>query len=259
MTKPSISESLAKSVAITMLAAIPIEAGAGEEWEFALSPLFLWGLSIDGDTTVNGRTTSLDLDFRDDILETMEAAFSVHFEARRGDWTFFTEYQYVDRGDDVTANRGPLQLKADTGVKDTMWELGATWAMRDDGRTRWELIGGGRYSDQELDVKFDIDVPLPPELPSRKLEAGDDWWHAFGGVRVFQEINDNWTFIARGDYGYGGSDNSAWNFSFLFDFRFREWGSAFIGGRYLDYDYEDRDFGFDAAKAGPVAGLTIYW
>ena len=242
----------------TFLATTSASATEGD-WEFALSPLFLWGLSIDGDATINGNTAPLDLKFKDDILENMEAVFTLHFEARKGAWTFFTEYQYVDLSPDVQASAGPLSINADIGFKESMWEVGAAWAMWADDKTRWELIGGGRYSDQEVDVKIDIDGPLPPQLPTQRIEGGDDWWHAFGGMRLEQEINDRWTFIGRADYGYGGSDNSAWNFTFMFDYRFNDWGSAFIGGRYLDYDYEDRSYGFDAAKAGPLAGITIHW
>ena len=247
------------SLAAFTLMAAASQAGASEDWEFSLSPLFLWGLSIDGDATINGNTAPLDLNFKDDILENMEAVFTFHFEARKGDWTFFTEYQYVDLDPDVDVSVGPLSINADVGFKETTLEIGASWAMWENERTRWELIGGGRYSDQEVDVDLQISGPLPPQLPSKNLEGGDDWWHGFGGVRVIHELSDNWTFIGRGDYGYGGSDNSAWNLAFMFDYRFRDWGSVFIGGRYLDYDYDKRSYGFQAAKAGPLAGITLHW
>ena len=76
---------------------------------------------------------------------------------------------------------------------------------------------------------------------------------------MFHELSDNWTFVGRADYGYGGSDNTAGNFAFQFDYRFNDWGSAFIGGRYLTYDYDDSGYAFDADKTGPLAGITIHW
>ena len=250
-----------KYVVICILGAmtVPATASAEDGWEFAISPLFLWGVSIEGDATIDGNTAPLDLTFKDDVLENVEAVFTLHFEARKGDWTFFTEYQYVDLDPDIQASIGPLLVNADVGFKESMWEIGGAWAMWADEKTRWELVGGGRYTDQEVDVKIDIDGPLPPDSPTIAFDGGDDWWHAFGGLRVFHQINKRWTFIGRGDYGYGGSDNSAWNFAFMFDYRFNDWGSAFIGGRYLEYDYDDAAYAFDAAKAGPLAGLTIHW
>lgn len=95
------------------------------------------------------------------------------------------------------------------------------------------------------------------------MGGGDDWWHAFLGARVFHSFNDKWSFIGRTDLGYGGSDNKAVNASFMFDYRFRDWGSAFAGYRYLQYDYDNgsssNGYAYDAYQQGPLLGLTFYW
>ncbi|MCP4766278.1 MAG: hypothetical protein GY875_08390 [Gammaproteobacteria bacterium] len=243
------------SMALVLATASTRADAAEEEWEFALSPLFLWGLSIDGDATINGNTAPLDLDFQDDILENMEAVFTLHFEARRGDWGFFSEYQYVDLEPEVSAQLGPATADIDIGFESTIWELGAAWAFQNDANTRWELLMGARYTDQDISADIDI-LALSKE---KKLDGGDDWWHGFGGVRVFQSLSEKWTFIGRADLGYGGSDNSALNLAAMFDYRFNNWGSVFVGYKYLDYDYESSDYGFDAVEQGPLAGLMIHW
>lgn len=235
-------------------------ATAADEWEFSLSPLFLWGVSIDGDSTINGRTAPLDLDFGDDILENMEAVFTFHFEARKGEWGLFAEYQYLDLEPDPSGGSlGPVSVSADVDFESTMWELGGTWAFSENDRTRWELLGGARYTDQDIKVDIDISAPPPGEEPSQRLKGGDDWWHPFAGVRVFHALSERWSIIGRADYGYGGSDNTAFNAAFMFDWRFKNWGSAFIGARYLNYDYDDDSYGYDAAQQGPLAGLTLHW
>ncbi len=86
-----------------------------------------------------------------------------------------------------------------------------------------------------------------------------------GGVTAPLDLtfNDKWSFIGRTDLGYGGSDNKAINASFQFDYRFRDWGSAFAGYRYLQYDFDNdsssNGYAFDAYQQGPLLGLTIYW
>jgi hypothetical protein len=247
------------SMALVLATASTRADAAEEEWEFALSPLFLWGMSIDGDATINGNTAPLDLEFKDDILDNMEAVFTLHFEARRGDWTLFSEYQYIDLQPDVGGTRGPVTADIGITFEATMWELGAAWAFHNDASTRWELLGGARYSDQEISADVDISTPFPDLGVNKKLDGGDDWWHGFGGLRVFQSLSEKWTFIGRADLGYGGSDNSATNLVAMFDYRFRDWGSAFVGYRRLDWDYESSDYGFDAVQQGPLAGLTIHW
>ena len=91
------------------------------------------------------------------------------------------------------------------------------------------------------------------------MNGGDDWWHGFVGLRVVHALTERWSFIARGDLGYGGSDNSALNLAFQFDYRFRDWGSICFGGRYLSMDYSSSVYGFDAYRLGPLGGLTIHW
>ncbi len=243
-----------------VMTAVGVSAEETEEWEFSLSPLFLWGVSIDGNSTINGQTAPLDLNFGDDILENMDAVYTFHFEARRGKWGLFTEYQFLDLEPDASkGNLGPVSVRADVDFEATMWELGGAWAFSESDRTRWELIGGTRYTDQDIKVDIDLSAPPPGEEPSQRLKGGDDWWQGFAGVRVFHDLSKRWSVIGRADYGYGGSDNTAVNAALIFDFRFRNWGSAFIGARYLSYDYDSSSYGYDADQQGPLAGLTLYW
>lgn len=235
-------------------------AGASDDWEFGLSPLFLWGKSVDGDSSINGKTAPVDLDFRDDILENMEAVFTVHFEARRGDWAFFTEYQYVDLEPNIQAKTGPISINANVTFKEKYAELGGAWTFSRENRTRWELLAGGRYTDQNIKVVIKPSGPGDmADLPEGKIRGGDDWVTPFVGVRVFHSLGERWTFIGRADYGYGGSDNTVGNVALQFDYRFNDWGSVFIGGRYMKYDYDDDSYSFKADETGPLAGLTVHW
>ena len=69
---------------------------ADDEWHFLVSPLFFWGMSIDGTTELGPTTTPLSLNFKDDVLENLAAVFTIHFEASKRDWTIFAEYQYSE-------------------------------------------------------------------------------------------------------------------------------------------------------------------
>ncbi len=244
----------------TLLAlALPGQAVAEEDWEFIVSPLFLWGLSIDGDATINGNTAPLDLDFRDDILDNMEMVFTIHGEARKGRWGLMLEYQYVDLEPEVGISQGPVSIEADIGFEEDFFEFAGAYAFSESDTTRWEVLLGGRYTDQKVDVDADIISILPPLPEGVSGSGGDSWWQAIAGIRVQHQLSKQWSFIGRADYGYEDSDNSSYNGAFMFNYRFNDWGSAFIGARYLDYDYEDDDYGFDAAKAGPLAGVSIHF
>ena len=45
-------------------------------WDFDLAPLYLWSISIDGDTGIRGRTASAEIDFSD-IWDNLEGVFTL--------------------------------------------------------------------------------------------------------------------------------------------------------------------------------------
>ena len=242
-----------------LLASASTAMAEDEGWEFGLTPLFLWGVSIDGDATIDGMTAPLDLSFTDDIFENLDAVLTVHFEARKNRWTIFTEFQYLKLDPDGTAGVGPITVEADIEFENYMFELGGGWAFIDGERSRWEVIGGGRYFDQEVEVDLEADLPGPLPGRNRTIKGGDDWAHPFAGLRGFYSFTERWSLIGRLDWGFSGSDNKATNFSTMVDYRFRDWGSVFIGYRYMDIRYDDSSYGFDAIQQGPLAGFSVYW
>ncbi len=222
-----------------------------DEWHFILSPLFLWGMSIDGTSQIGPVTAPLDLTFTDDILENMSGVFTVHFEAQKRDWTLFAEYQYVDLDPSVETPAGP---NAEVDFQNQLGELGVAYKIATFGITDLQVLGGARYTRQDLDVNLNPG----PQL----VDVSETWWDGFAGVRIFTHISENWTFVGRGDIGAGGSD-FVWNLVGMFDYQFKDWGSVFFGYRWLDYDYDsgsglDR-YAYDALQQGPLAGLSFHW
>ena len=224
---------------------------SNDEWHFTLSPLFLWGMNIDGTSTIGPVSAPLDLTFTDDIFENLAAVFTIHFEARKRDWTLFAEYQYVDLDPSTETPSG-----ANVGIDftDQLGELGVAYKVATFGINDLEILGGVRYTRQDLDVALDPGVPL--------LNVSETWWDGFAGLRIFTHISENWTFIGRGDIGTGGSD-FVWNLVGMFDYQFKDWGSVFVGYKWLDYDYESGSgfdhYGYDALQQGPLAGLSFHW
>ena len=238
---------------------------AADEWEFAVSPMFLWGVSIDGDATIGGTTAPLDLDFQDDILENVEAVFSLHADARKGKWALLTEVQYAELEPTVKISEDmpPASVKNEINFTITMIELGAGYAVVETAKSRWELIGGGRYNRHELEMDVGLNTPVGPPIELDE-DVDEHWWQGFAGGRLFYSLTDTWTFIGRGDYGYGDSDNTAVNASFSFDYRFNDWGSVLVGYRYMNFDYDngrsgDSHYAYDATQQGPLVALRIYW
>jgi predicted porin len=223
------------------------------EWQYSLSPLFLWAQGIEGTSTIGPVTAPLDITFKD-ALSNLEATFTIHFEAKRDKLTLFGEYQYVNLGPEAV---GPMGGTVDIGFKDTIAELGAGYWVFGTETTDWEIIGGGRYTKQKLDVN----VEDGPDL----INISNNWWVGFFGGRMSAKLSNKWTFIGRADYGLGSGDtNKIWNLNVMFDYRFKHWGSAFIGYKYMNYDYDNGKkgfdhYGYDASQQGPLLGLNFHW
>ena len=223
-----------------------------DNWQFTLAPLFLWGMGIDGSTSIGPSTTPLDISFSD-ALSNLDAAFTFHFEARKKKLSLFAEYQFVDLEPSATLPNGS---KVDVTFKNKMGELGVAYRVAQFERTDLEILGGARYVEQDLSI---TGIPIPP-LSS--LSNKESWWDAMVGGRVQVKMTDKWRFLGRVDYGFGGS-NGTWNLLGFFDYRFRNWGSVFAGYRWMDFDYSsgsglDR-YSYNATQQGPLGGIVFYW
>ena len=248
---------LIAAVLLAMAAASSAHAAGGNstngEWEFQLAPLFLWAQGIEGDSQIGPSRTPLDITFKD-AFDNLEATFTIHYEMKRDALSLFAEYQYVDL---APTAEGPMGTELNIGFKDTIAELGVGYWVAGTERTDWEVIGGTRYTKQDMSVS----VKGGPKL----VNVDESWWVGFFGGRFSADLSKNWTFIGRADFGVGSGDtNRIWNLVGMFDYRFRDWGSVFAGYKWMDYDYDNGELGLDryaynATQQGPLLGLNFHW
>jgi len=238
---------LIAAVLLAMAAASSAHAAGGNstngEWEFQLAPLFLWAQGIEGDSQIGPSRTPLDITFKD-AFDNLEATFTIHYEMKRDALSLFAEYQYVDL---APTAEGPMGTELNIGFKDTIAELGVGYWVAGTERTDWEVIGGTRYTKQDMSVS----VKGGPKL----VNVDESWWVGFFGGRFSADLSKNWTL---------GDTNRIWNLVGMFDYRFRDWGSVFAGYKWMDYDYDNGEIGLDhfaynATQQGPLLGLNFHW
>jgi len=244
---------MATLCALAPASALAQDSGSENDWNFTLTP-FLWAMNINGTAGVGPLDSALDLDLRDDILDNLEGAFMLHFEANHDRLSLFAEYQYARLEPEKTFARG---LKATVDFKYTTAELGVGYTVAGvlDNNAALQLIGGARYYGQTLDAGI---------VPGPMLAGADEsWWDGFLGARVTMPLSGNWRLILRGDGATGGSD-ATWQAAGYFDWRFNDWGSLLFGYRHLNIGYDNDRTGrnryvFDAKLRGLLLGLGISW
>jgi len=238
------------TVAVALIGAVSAAAPAGaqsqsDEWEVQIAPLYLWAVDMGGTMTVREQALPVDIAVSD-AFDKLEAAFTVHFEAWKGDWGLLADVNWLDIGGEQTLP-GPLGGSVKVDLQQYLIELAGGYEFDDASF----VIVGVRYA--ALDPK----VTLPM---GNVVDQDQSWLDAFVGLMWRPQLSQRWTFSGRFDIG-GGSSDLVWNLSGMFDVAFSRHVALIFGYRYLDYDYNDEDqgFGYDVSQQGPLAALRFFW
>ncbi len=167
-----------------------------KSWAFDLEP-YLMATSIRGEASV-GRATGVDVDIEfSDILETLNIAAMVHFEAHHeSGWGIWFDYGFMDLSQDTT---GPMGGVASTDLRQGVMEAFGLYR-QDLKQGKIDYIAGLRWWDNDIDAT--VDPAMLPGSTSIKVRA--DWLDMVIGVRWTHYISDNWHFRLRGDIGVPG-------------------------------------------------------
>jgi hypothetical protein len=245
---------IAAAVILSLLAFSPAvnaqESSGGGDWEFSLAPLYGWFVSISGDTTVRGRTGSIEMDFGD-IWDSLEFIFTAHFESwYRNQWGFLLDYSYTTLGGDF-ATAGPT-LNID--FTNNIVEFAALYR-HNMGPHNLDLFAGGRYNRVEVDLDIGGVV---------SGEGHKSWTDPMVGARWMWSFAEGWTLSARGDIGgFGVASDSAW--SAVGVVQWQPWKNVALvaGYKALSTDYKTgsgaETFAYDVTMSGPIAGINILW
>lgn len=238
---------LTLGVATLALAAQPAEASG---WDYDLG-IYLWALGMDGSMTVRGVDADVDIGFSD-IVDNLEMAFSTHFEAnkRESNWAWFFDLYWAALGNDIERPQGKFDM--DMAYVEA---AGAYNTGRD-----FQLFAGVRYVSMDLELNFDPQIPLPPQIPTR-VDGNQSWTDLMLGGRLKKDLGKRWRFWGRADLaGFGLTNGSdlTWNLALMGQVRVARRIALAFGYRWLDIDYENKDdlFALDVRQEGPILAIN---
>ena len=263
----TIARPIAIAIALTLLAAGSADAAdsAGrDKWQFDLA-LYAWGPTIKGDLgfDIPGSDDSFEVGL-DQIIEDLELAGMLGFQARKNRWSAVVDVIYLDlAGTDQSSV--PLRIGSGIGAG-LQLDVGAqlqleAWVVQAAGaydvlqtdRANLGVLFGVRYFSLDADLSLSIDGPLPPELPTTEYSQKGELWDGIVGVKG--QYGRKWYIPYYLDLGTGSSDFT-WQAMTGFGYRWR-WGGVFVVYRYLSFDEGDDGPIQDMSFSGPAVAVNF--
>jgi hypothetical protein len=226
---------LSCALALSVLAAPPSSTLASE-WEWALTP-YIWGSDITLDAAINDTQVAGSETTFDEILDDLDLALLVHFEARRGRGGFFSDLVYFDLSDQQAASGSPPVASGTTAastLEQFLVEAGGFYRPSGE-QTGLDVLFGVRLIDLSLDIAFDF-----PAAPDRTVTRDSSLLDGFIGLRYSGSFATRWAWWIRGDIGAGDTDLSAQAFAGIgVSFGERLDDMLVVAYRHLVFEVED--------------------
>lgn len=230
------------------------------DWQFGIM-LYGWLPSVSGDVNfalpTGAVADSLSVS-GDDLLDHLNMTFMATFEARRGDWSAFTDVIYLDVGGDdskaITLPTGVTRtlLYADMDLKGWVWTLGAAYTPWRSQASHLDLFVGARLL--SLDIDLDVAGGGPFGI-SRNPSESVDLWDGIVGAKGRMALNDRWFAQYYADVGTGGTELS-WQVAGGLGYAF-DWGDVTLMYRYMQYDQDKNEPLQDLSFGGGMLGASF--
>ena len=260
-----------------------------QPWTFSLTPYF-WATSLNGSSTVKGRTVDIDAGFFDILEHTQfpKGLFQLAAlgEARYGRFGLLTDIAYMKLGLGASLMRsrgvdrlnGVVGVSAGLTVEMVIAELAAAYEI-----ARWngltspasstalDLYAGGRAWWQRADAQFTVSgtanvFDLTFSRAGVVSAKGDvSWFDPVVGARLRHQFAPAWNLVVSGDVGgFGVGSKFSWQALATLDYEFYRgksvsW-SGMAGYKALSVDYSQgaglTHYEYDVTMHGPIFGVT---
>ena len=240
---------LALAMLVMLMSAPVARAQDANSFGWSITP-YLWATE-----------TTVDLTFRDadigageisfnDLLDVLDAAFMIHVEGGRGNWSAFGDLTYLKTSDSTERTA----LVVDSNSEQLFLDAAAAWWPGGVG-SNLSLFGGLRYSGFDDRYAFRLIINNAPVGERRSTK---DYYDALIGLRYRFDLSDRWALLTRADTSFGDSEgtvllqaNLAWTVGK------RQQNRILFGYQYKTAEFRDADLRLDFGYQGPMAGFNF--
>ena len=244
---------------LTMLSCFSAYAQSNDrdKWSFQIAP-YAWLAGQEGTAaTLPGLPPAdVDVDFYDDAFGNINGALMVVGEARKGRLGVVMDVVYTDIEMEDPTPLGIFYSALTARTKSWMVSVAGLYRLVERDNRFLDLIGGLRY--WSVDSELTLRGPLFPSLSERGISNSEDWFDPLIGLKGMSAIGGSKFFVSGGFAlgGFGTGSDLFWDASMNLGYQWTQGFSTTLGYRYLDVDYENKDFLYDVAQDGLTMGLS---
>ena len=255
------------SLLVLPAAAAQTQGGSGDDWQFSLTP-YLWLPNVDGTFSFDvppGAGGNPEVDY----LEHLEMTLMLSGEARKGSWAVFTDFIWMDFGNETAKVRSvsgpggvvqvPVNANTTSSLKGLEWELAVSYALSRSPAATFEVLGGVRYLSLETTLDWQLAGPLGLFPQTGSFSQKEDLLDAIVGLRGKLRFGSggNWFLPYYLDAG-GGDAKLTWQAMAGIGYGFN-WGDVRVAYRHLSYEQKGDELIQDLAFSGPALGATFHF
>lgn len=245
------------------------------QWHFSVTP-YLWmptiytSASFTGPFGIAGGVDASMHSTPNDYLHDLSFAFMIAGEARKGEWSLFTDYLYLKfKAQDSSVRRveGPrgvfapvVDLGSTSDLKSDLWTLAGGYTAWRRGTSHLDLFAGTRYlyMNESLDWSVSGVAGLLPGRQGR-ISTSVNKWDVIAGVRGEIGLSDDGRLFMPYYLDVGtGSNNNTWQAMVALGYRYG-WGDVALTLRNLSYDFSHKADSIDARFTGLALGATFHF
>ena len=256
----------------------PLSAAAqtpANQWTFSITP-YLWLPNVDGTLKYGvppGSGGSPEVGVGpNDYLESLSFAMMISGEARKGRWSVFTDFIYLDFSSEESAVKSidfggnpasaGANVSTSSSLKGVAWTLGAGYAVLPGRPVDLDVFGGLRYFGLEASTDWQLALTITgPGAGQTFPRAGNiserlDLWDGIVGVKGRVWLGgSNWSIPYYLDVGTGSS-SLTWQGLLGVAYSYK-WFGATLAYRHLYYEQKDDKLIQDLRFSGPALGVTF--
>jgi len=265
-------------LALVMAAIFTVSAEAqtaspDNQWKFSITP-YLWMPSVDGTLNYSspsgGGAPSVDVG-ADQILESLEAAFMISGEVRKGRWSMFTDFIYLELSNEDssvqsinfggTAVSSSANISTDSTLRGSIWTLGAGYAALPGRPVTLDVFGGLRYAGIEASTDWQLATTVTgPRAGQTFSQTGGiservDLWNGIIGIKGSVWLGDsNWSIPYYFDVGAGSGTTWQGMLGIAYSW---SWIDLMLAYRHLYFDQGSDKLVQDMSFSGPALGVAF--